>query len=180
MSCLPWVAPFALYILCAMSMYMYTCTCMYMYMYVQSKARQMEVLKTDSSFEKPSGTRTNDLRHPWQGSNPLSQFSRPETNPDTIQAMQCCLTGDVYMYMYIHVHVCVVYLYKEPDSIELSHGLSVLWRPGQQVEGSHTHFHHLIHVHTILHIHTHRGSHVRQMATRTCAVTVYRYTCLLW
>lgn len=63
-----------------------------------------------------------------------------------------------------HVHVCTfihcMYLYKEPDGIELSHCLSVLRGPGQQVQGTNTHLHHLIHVHSILHITHHVCTHV--------------------
>ena len=43
-----------------------------------------------------------------------------------------------------------IYLDKEFDGVEFPHGLPVLWGPGQQVECSHTHLHHLIHVHSIL------------------------------
>ena len=71
----------------------------------------------------------------------------------------------MYMYMmYTHTYM---YLYKEPDSVELSHGLSVLWRPGQQMKGSHTHLHHLIHVHTILHTHTFRNRYNLILFTTT-------------
>ena len=81
------------------------------------------------------------------------------------------------------MYTCTLYLYKESDSVELPHGLPVLWRPGQQVQSPHTHLHHLIHVHPVLwsththtshrHIHhtSHRHIHHTSHITHTCTCT---------